>query len=44
MIRTLAPLVMAAWASESSVESLPCAFCTENCEDVRPAAVSACVR
>src|SRR6266568_2270130 len=44
MIRTLAPLVMAVCASESSVASLPCAFCTENCEEDRPAAVSAWVR
>ena len=44
MIRTLAPLVMAVWASDSSVESLPCAFCTVNCEDDRPALVSAWVR
>src|SRR6478736_2418521 len=44
MIRTLAPLVMAVWASESSVASLPCAFCTVNCEEVRPALVSASVR
>src|SRR6266571_8358822 len=44
MIRTVAPLVMAVCASESSVASLPCAFCTVNCEDVRPAAVSAWVR
>src|ERR1700741_2684225 len=44
MIRTLAPLVMAVWASDSSVASLPCAFCTVNCEDDRPALVSAWVR
>ena len=44
MIRTLAPLVMAVWASDSSVASLPCAFCTVNCEDDRPAVVSAWVR
>src|SRR5260370_5238435 len=44
MTRTLAPLVMAVWASESSVASLPCAFCTVNWEDVRPAAISAWVR
>ena len=41
MIRTLAPLVMAAWASESSVASLPWAFWTENCEVDRPARASA---
>src|SRR2546423_15180268 len=44
MIRTVAPLVMAVCASESWVASLPCAFCTVNCEDDRPAAVSAWVR
>src|SRR6266567_1201069 len=44
MIRTVAPLVMAVCASESSVASLPCAFCTVNCEDDRPAAVSDWVR
>src|SRR5436305_920267 len=33
-----------AFTSDSSVASLPCAFCTLNCEDVRPAAVSAWVR
>src|SRR5579862_1212600 len=37
MIRTLAPLVMASWASESSVASLPCALTTENCDVDRPA-------
>src|ERR1700722_5035587 len=41
MIRTLAPLVMASWASESSVESLPCAFTTEYCEGVSPAVARA---
>src|SRR6476660_8256659 len=44
MIRTVAPLVMAVCASESWVASLPCAFCTVNCDDDRPAAVSAWVR
>ena len=44
MMRTLAPLVMAVWASDSSVASLPCAFCTVNCEDESPAAVIAWVR
>src|ERR1700678_4296079 len=44
MMRTVAPLVMAASASESSVASLPCAFCTENCVGVRPAAASASLR
>src|SRR5437764_5013494 len=44
MIRTLAPLVMAVWASENSVASLPCAFCTVNWEEERPAWVSAWVR
>src|SRR6516165_2718531 len=42
-MRTLAPLVMAVWASDSWVASLPCAFCTVNCEDVRPAIVIAWV-
>src|SRR6201999_2447893 len=44
MIRTVAPLVMSSWASVNSVESLPCAFCTENCDDLSPAAVRALVR
>src|ERR1700760_3980961 len=44
MIRTVAPLVMSSWASVNSVESLPCAFCTENCDDLRPAEDSALVR
>jgi hypothetical protein len=44
MIRTVAPLVMAVCASDSSVWSLPCAFCTVNCEEDMPAAVSAWVR
>src|SRR6266851_458588 len=44
MMRTLAPLVMAVWARESSVASLPCAFCTEICEAERPASPSAWVR
>src|SRR5579859_1005998 len=44
MISTLAPLVMASCASVSSVASLPCAFCTENCVGERPAVVSASVR
>ena len=43
-MRTLAPLVMAVWARENSVASLPCAFCTEICEVERPASPSACVR
>ena len=38
MISTLAPLVMASCASVSSVASLPCAFCTENCDGDSPAA------
>ena len=37
MISTVAPLVMASWASVNSVLSLPCAFCTENCDDESPA-------
>src|ERR1700760_2786766 len=44
MIRTVAPLVMSSWASVNSVESLPCAFCTENCDDERPAEDRALVR
>src|ERR1700691_2700015 len=44
MIRTVAPLVMAAWASASSVASLPCAFCTEHWDGVRPARARACCR
>src|ERR1700691_995846 len=44
MIRMLAPLVMAAWASDSSVASLPWAFWTVNCDVDRPASVSAWVR
>src|SRR6201992_2702763 len=44
MIRTVAPLVMSSWASVNWVESLPWAFCTENCDEVRPAVVSALVR
>src|SRR5215472_10984752 len=44
MIKTLAPLVIAVCASDSSVVSLPCAFCTENCDGGRPAPVSAWVR
>src|SRR5580658_1328342 len=41
MIRTRAPLAMASRASVSSVASLPCAFCTENWGDERPAAARA---
>ena len=37
-------MVMAVCASDSWVWSLPCAFCTVNCDDDRPAAVSAWVR
>src|SRR5580693_2014486 len=44
MIRTLAPLVMASRASESSVASLPCAFTTEYCEGVSPAVARAWLR
>src|SRR6201989_1523575 len=44
MIRTVAPLVMSSWASVNSVESLPWAFCTENCDDDRPADCRALVR
>ena len=44
MMSTLAPLVMASWASVNSVESLPCAFCTVNCEGERPASARAWVR
>src|SRR3974390_2169621 len=43
-MRTLAPEVMAVWAWEYWVASLPCAFCTVKSDDERPAAVSACVR
>src|ERR1700759_1862214 len=32
---------MSSWASVNWVESLPWAFCTENCDEVRPAVVSA---
>ena len=28
---------MSAWASVNWVEVLPCAFCTENCDEERPA-------
>ena len=41
MTRMLAPLVMSSWAMVNSVVSLPCAFCTENCDDDRPAIVRA---
>src|SRR5271170_5822871 len=44
MIRTLAPLVMSSWASESSVASLPWAFTTEYCEGLRPAVARAWLR
>src|ERR1700728_2142020 len=44
MIRTLAPLVMSSWASESSVASLPCALTTEYCEGLSPAVASAWLR
>src|SRR5580704_16996174 len=44
MIRTLAPLVMASWASESSVASLPCALTTEYCEGLSPAVARAWFR
>src|SRR5271155_892057 len=44
MIRTLAPLVMASWASESSVASLPWALTTEYCEGVSPAVARAWLR
>src|SRR5579875_3870583 len=44
MISTLAPLVMASWASASSVASLPCAFTTEYCEGERPGASNSVYR
>src|SRR5580658_2407138 len=44
MIRTLAPLVMSSWASESSVASLPWAFTTEYCDGVSPAVARAWLR
>jgi hypothetical protein len=44
MISTLAPLVIAVCAMLSSVEALPWAFCTVNCDDDRPAVWRAFVR
>src|ERR1700681_1052263 len=44
MTRTFAPCVMSAWASASSVASLPCALSILNSDELYPAIVKALVR